>query len=171
MKTILWNFFNYLTSIVFAVPFHFARKFYIQLFIKTGKNCRWGFFIRFYGFRNIKLGNDVAINRNVMLDGRNGLEIGDSVDIGEYVTIWSLEHDPNSDNHECRGGKVVIKDHVWIAPRAIILPNVTIERGAVVATNAVVTKNVPEKAIVAGIPAKIIGFRENNLSYRLNQKF
>ena len=114
------------------------------------------------------MGNDIMINRNVMLDGRRGLEIGDSVDIGEYSVIWSLEHDPNDNNFDVKGGKVVIEDHVWITPRCIILPGITIGRGAVIATGSVVSKDVPPLAIVAGNPAKIVGKRKNNLDYTFN---
>ncbi|KKQ96441.1 MAG: Acetyltransferase, partial [Candidatus Woesebacteria bacterium GW2011_GWA1_39_12] len=65
---------------------------------------------------------------------------------------------------------VEIKDYVFIGPRAIILPGVSIGRGAVVAAGAVVTKNVPDFAIVGGVPAKVIGERKNkNLNYRLGR--
>ena len=51
---------------------------------------------------------------------------------------------------------VNIKDHVWIGSGAIILPGVTIGEGAIVAAGAVVTKDVEEKTVVGGIPAKKI---------------
>ena len=50
--------------------------------------------------------------------------------------------------------------------RVIVLPGVTVGKGAVVAAGAVVTKNVPEYAMVGGIPAKVIGKRNKNLKYR-----
>lgn len=123
--------------------------------------------VRFKGYHGIRIGENSFINEGVMLDGRKGVVIGDNVDIGEYVKIWTLEHDPNDDNHETRGGTVRISDHVWIAPWSIIMPGVKIGRGAIVAGGAIVTRNVPSKAIVAGAPAKIIGWRENNLKYKL----
>jgi len=54
---------------------------------------------------------------------------------------------------------VVIEDDVWIATRAIILPGVHIHRGAIIAAGAVVTKDVPEYAIVGGNPARILKYR------------
>ena len=63
----------------------------------------------------------------------------------------------------------VIEDYVWIASRATILPGVKIGRGAVIASCAVVTKDVPPLAIVAGVPAKIIGWRKNNMDYKLGK--
>lgn len=56
-------------------------------------------------------------------------------------------------------GDIIIGDDVWIGVRAVILSGVRIGQGAVVASGAVVTKNVPPYAIVAGVPAKVIGYR------------
>ena len=56
-------------------------------------------------------------------------------------------------------GKVVIGNHVFIGVNAIILPNVTIGDNAVVAAGAVVTKDVPPYAVVAGVPAKVLRYR------------
>jgi maltose O-acetyltransferase len=106
-----------------------------------------------------------------MLDGRRGLVIGDNTDIGEYVKIWSLEHDINNESHCVVGSKTIIGDHVWVAPWSIIMPGVHIKRGAVVAGGAVVTKDIPEKAIVGGVPAKVIGHRNNDLSYEITFRY
>lgn len=119
--------------------------------------------------RNVVIGDRVVINRGVLLDGRGGeLIIGNDVDIAQEVNIWTLEHDVHSDVHADRGGNVLIEDHVWIASRATILPGVRIGKGAVVACNSVVTKDVPQMAIVAGVPAKVIGTRRSRLGYRLH---
>ena len=116
--------------------------------------------------RQIQIGNNSVVNAHCLLDGRVGtITIGNNVDIARETNIFTLEHDPNSDFHDSRGGNVVIEDYVWIASRVTILPGVTIGRGAVVASNAVVTKNVEPFAIVAGIPAKKIGVRTSNLKY------
>ena len=64
--------------------------------------------------------------------------------------------------------KVVIEDYAWIGARAMILPGVTIGKGAVLGASAVATKNVPEYSIFAGIPAKQIGIRSRELRYQLN---
>lgn len=118
---------------------------------------------------NISIGNHVIINKSVMLDGRGEeLIIGDNVDIAQETNIWTLEHDVNDNNHRVVAAKVVIDEHVWIASRVTILPGVHIGRGAVVASGAVVTKDVPPMAIVGGVPAKIIGERHNSLTYTNN---
>jgi maltose O-acetyltransferase len=114
----------------------------------------------------IQIGDNSAVNSRCLLDGRVGtITIGNNVDIARETNIFTLEHDPNSDFHDSRSGNVVIEDYVWIASRVTILPGVKIGRGAVVASNAVVTKDVEPYSIVAGIPAKKIGVRTSNLKY------
>lgn len=121
--------------------------------------------------KNISVGNRAVINKRVLLDGRGGaLVIGEDVDIAQDTSIFTLQHDVNSDSHAAVGGDVIIEDHVWIASRATILPGIRIGRGAVVAACSVVTKDIPALAIVGGVPAKVIGRRTNALTYRLNHK-
>ena len=171
MKNLLWKIYQWVNSFVFGIPVMIIRCKYASFVLcKMGKSNTIGIHLRIMGGGRISLGNDIVINRNVVLDGRKGLEIQDSVDIGEYSSIWSLQHDPNNINHECIGSKTIIEDHVWIAPHSIILPGVKICKGAVVATGSVVTRDVPELAIVAGVPAKQIGIRKNPLTYKLHKK-
>jgi acetyltransferase-like isoleucine patch superfamily enzyme len=117
----------------------------------------------------IVIGNNCVINRDCLLDGRQGkIEIGNNVDIARGVWIFTMEHDPHDDYHRPVFGNVTIGDYVWIASRVIILPGVTIGKGALIAAGAVVTKDVPEGKIVGGIPAKVIGDRKSKLKYELN---
>lgn len=92
-----------------------------------------------------------------------GVTIGNNVDIAQEVNIWTEKHDYNSLSYSSIGAEVVIEDYVWISSRATMLPGVKIGRGAAVASCAVVTKDVSPIAIVAGVHAKIIGWREDNL--------
>ncbi len=120
---------------------------------------------------NISIGNNSVINTKVLLDGRGGkVTIGNNVDIAREANIWTLEHEPNSDYHKIKGGDVVIEDYVWVASRATILPGTTIGKGAVVASGALVTKDVQPMTIVAGVPAKVIGQRNSKLLYELDYK-
>jgi acetyltransferase-like isoleucine patch superfamily enzyme len=121
--------------------------------------------------KNISVGDRAVINKRVLLDGRGGaLVIGEDVDIAQDTSIWTLEHNVNSSSHATVGGDVIIEDHVWIASRSTVLPGIRIGRGAVVAACSVVTKDVPALTIVGGVPAKVIGQRDNPLTYRLNHK-
>ena len=140
-----------------------------KMFGNVGENTSFLRGVNFVNSKNITVGKNSVINPNVYLDGRGGkLIIGDNVDIARDVMIWTLEHAPNDPYHATVGGDVIIEDHVWIASRVTILPNVRIGKGAVIACGAVVTKDVPELTIVGGVPAKIIGKRENPLIYELN---
>ena len=109
--------------------------------------------------KNIIIESGVSIGPKVLLDGRKGLTIGRSAVIAYDAVIWTLNHDYNDINFCTKGDAVKIGDFAWICSRSIILPGVTIGEGAVVASGAVVTKDVPPYAIVGGIPAKIIGKR------------
>lgn len=102
----------------------------------------------------------VSIGPGVLLDARMGLELGENVVIAYESVIWTLNHDYNDSHFGNKGAKVTIDSYAWICSRSIILPGVTIGEGAVVASGAVVTKDVPPYSVVGGIPAKIIGYRE-----------
>ena len=80
--------------------------------------------------------------------------------------IYTLQHDIDSPAFDVSGGTVVVEDYAYIGPRAIILPNVRIGYGAVVAAGAVVTQNVLPYAVVGGVPARFIRERPHDLDYR-----
>lgn len=159
------------------IPFHSIRKFFYRLSgMKIGKGSTIHMMARIYDPRHIKIGQDSLLGEKITLDGRrqvkgstSGIEIGDHVDIASEVMIWTSDHDLSHPQMVTREEKVVIEDYVFIGPRAIILPGVTIGKGAVVAAGSVVTKDVPERAIVAGTPAKEIGHRKAELNYILGR--
>ncbi|MTI24631.1 acyltransferase [Fulvivirga kasyanovii] len=157
---------------IMFIPFHVIRIFCIRRTVKSlGSNSSFLLGVEFRNGKNITVGANTVINKNVLLDGRGGrLSIGNNVDIAQETNIWTLEHDVHNDYHKDTGGDVTIEDYVWIASRVTVLPGVTIGRGAVVASNAVVVKDVEPMTIVGGIPARKIGVRKSNLSYKLKYK-
>lgn len=155
------------SSFVFKIPFWLIRHAFIKRFLKSvGHDC---FFMRHCVFtnpRNISIGNNVILNKGVMLDGRGAeLIIGNNVDIAQETNIWTLEHDVNDSMHKEIPAKVIIDDYVWIASRVTILPGVHIGKGAVIASGAIVSKDVEPYTIVGGVPAKVIGERNRNVNY------
>lgn len=142
---------------------------------------------RLLGRSGIRLGSGVQMGRNGALDARGGqIEIGDRVRINEgvlvnasvggkitigaetligpYVVLRSASHKYErldtpigSQGHHI--GTIAIGADVWLAAHVTVLANVTIGDGAIVAAGAVVTKDVPPLAIVAGVPARQIGTR------------
>jgi len=162
-------FFRYILLGCLRIPFYVIRRPILKLFFiqSIGENTYFCMGTDFQGRRhNIYVGDNCMINKKVLLDGRGGkLLIGNNVDIGQEVNIWTLGHDPHDDYYASAGGDVIIEDYVWIASRATILHGVKIGRGAVVAANSVVTKDVAPNTIVGGIPAKVIGVRRSKLLY------
>ncbi|NOY15043.1 MAG: acyltransferase, partial [bacterium] len=126
--------------------------------------------LKLYYPPNIIIGEDSLIGEDCVLDGRDKLTIGSHVDIASQVMIYNAEHDIHDPLFSPTFAPVVIHDYVFIGPRAIILPGVTIGHGAVVAAGAVVTKDIPPLTIVGGVPAKPIGQRKiKKLNYRLGR--
>lgn len=171
LKTILLELEVFLLHCVGFVPCHFIRRFFYRLAgvkIGTGSAIHTG--ARFYNPSNIEIGEDSIIGENCVLDGRDKLIIGNHVDIASEVMIYNSKHDIESSDFHAIHKQVVIEDYVFIGPRSIILPNVNIGKGAIIAAGAVVTKNIDAFQIVAGIPAKVIGERKNkDLNYKLGR--
>lgn len=153
------------------VPFHAVRKIgYSLAGMKIGKGSTLHMWASFFDPGHILIGEGTIIGDHAFLDGRAALKIGNHVDIASSVMIYNSEHDLTSDDFRATEEPVEIGDYVFIGPRAIILPGVKIGEGAVVGAGAVVTKDVPDFAIVGGIPAQVIGERRNkNLKYRLGR--
>lgn len=109
-----------------------------------------------YG-RNIKIGKNVFINSNVMMVDTGGIVIEDDVLIGPGALLITVnpQIDPRH-RREFDLKPVKIKKNAWIGAGAKILPGVTIGKNAIVGAGAVVTKNVADNTIVAGVPAKTI---------------
>lgn len=172
MKSFIYHLFHFSLEIVMKVPFHCIRNIYINRFIqKRGKRVEICRNVELRYPKNIYIGNYCTVNKRVLLDGRGGtIRIGDCVDIAQDTKIWTLQHDYNSPTYEAVGKSVILEDYVWIASNVTILPGIRVGEGAVVATGAVVTRDVPPYTIVAGIPAKKIGERKRELNYKLGQQ-
>lgn len=153
------------------VPSHVVRKLIFRLVgLKVGRSSTIHMGVRFFSPRGVEIGEDSKIGFRTFLDGRKPLKIGNHVDIASEVMIYNSEHDIKSEKFEAIEESVEIGDYVFIGPRAIILPGVKIGKGAIVAASAVVVKNVPDFAIVGGVPAQVIGERKNkNPKYRLGR--
>lgn len=169
--TIVLEFWLLVLRIVGYIPIHTVRKIF---YVASGINMPFGSTIHiganFFNPQNITIGQDTIIGDHCFLDGRDKLTIGNHVGIASQVLIYNDEHNIHSDNYENSFGPVEIGDYVFIGPRSIILPNIKIGKGAVVAAGAVVTKNIPDFEIWGGVPAQKIGDRKNkNPNYKLGR--
>lgn len=103
----------------------------------------------------VRIGNNVVIMYNCLMMSRGGITIEDDAMIAANVSLISNNHDPY-DRQVLLCKPVHIKKGAWIGANAVILPGVTVGEQAIVAAGSVVTKDVPDYAVVAGNPAKQI---------------
>jgi len=114
---------------------------------------------------NVKLGDNCKFN-GIRVRGIGSLEIGDNFHSGNDLIIITSSHDYDSgntlpyDTNRHIKYNVKIGKNVWVGDRVTIVGNLTIEDGAILAAGTVVTRNVPFCAIVGGVPATIIKYRD-----------
>ena len=104
----------------------------------------------------VKFGKGVFINHSAILSASGGIEFEDRVMVAPGVRIATINHDMNNRHTIYTYGKVTIKKNAWLGMNVTVCPGVTIGKYAVVAAGAVVTKDVPDYAVVGGVPAKVI---------------
>ncbi len=141
--------------------------------ISIGKNTRIGrhALLRSYdspeGFESfIQIGDGVNLGDYITISSSNKITIGNGVLTGRFVMINDNCHGHTDNRDEFNvipilrpivsKGEIVIEDNVWIGEKVSIMPAVHIGKGAIIASNAVVTKDVPPYSIAAGVPARII---------------
>ncbi|MBQ3640502.1 sugar O-acetyltransferase, partial [bacterium] len=98
----------------------------------------------------VKFGKNVFINHSAILSASGGIEFGDGVCIAPGLRIATINHDFNERHTKYTYGKVTIKKNAWLGINVTVCPGVTIGEYAVVAAGAVVTKDVPDFAVVGG---------------------
>lgn len=126
----------------------------------VGEGCRFCRSLVIHHKQGLAVGDRVGIGA-ATLNAKGGITIGNDCFIGPGAKIWSINHcfaDPNTPIAEqgYEEKPVTIGDDVWIATNAVVLPGVTIGRGAVIGAGAVVTMDVEPMTVVAGVPARPI---------------
>ncbi len=136
-------------------------------YLEIGRDCviqNYSFFQLTKPDPRVIIGNNVVIGRHNMITAKKLIQIGDYTRIGAYVQIIDTDHGAAKDqlimDQNAVIEPVIIGKDVWIGAGAKILKGVTVGDGAVVGANAVVTKDIPPYAIVGGVPATIIKYRE-----------
>lgn len=183
----------YLAILTGYIPSHTIRLFlYRNLFrIHIGRDSSIHWLARFNLPSGVSIGKNTIIGNDAFLDGRSKrqwkdgesklgrywreffapsdrpLTIGNNVSIAGEVRIYTMEHDIDDPHFAEIAAPVVIDDYVVIGTRVTILPGVRVGRGAVIASGAVVTKDVAPYAVVGGVPAKFIKERSHDLKYTL----
>lgn len=149
-------------------PRHGARGLYLgrHVTLSDPKGVRLGRGVAIHGGTQliagtngyVRIGDHSHVSRNSVLAGAGGIEIGRNCMISSGVVIYSVTYDRSAGlpihQSPAKIAKVTVQDEVHIGAGVIILPGVTISRGAVIGAGAVVTRDVDEDCVVAGVPAK-----------------
>lgn len=137
----------------------FRRLLAPLIFHSVGENFKcWQFVEWSFGY-NLSFGNNVVVHRQVLLDDRGGIDIGDNVSISDYVNIYSHSHDLY-DIHKVYTPRTRIGNGVRITYHATVLAGVQVGDHAMVGAGALVTGNVDAHNVVVGIPAKPVKVKE-----------
>lgn len=158
---VLWFLARIPTSVGIWLRWNCMRHFLQHL----GKNTLLKPGIKITSPEKVSIGANCDFGQNLFITGGGGVRIGDWVGLGPDVKIWSVTHrfdDPNRpwllQGYEHK--PVVIEDDVWLGASVFVMPGTTIGRGAIVSACSVLSKSVPPFAIVAGHPARVIGWRK-----------
>ena len=138
----------------------FRRTLAPFIFKRVGRNFKSFHFVEFsYGY-NMEVGDDVVVHRNVLLDDRGGIVLGDRVSISDFANIYSHTHSI-VDQVDVSNLKTVIADDVRITYHATVLAGTHVGANAMVGAMAVATKNVRPYHVNVGIPAKSVRVKPN----------
>ena len=127
-----------------------------RVFRKCGKGVRIFHGVEFSFGYNLTVGDGVTIHRNVLIDDRGEVVIGDDASISDYANIYSHHH-AIEDIQDVSLHKTVIGDRARITYHAVVLSGVEVAKDAIVGSMGVATKPVAAGTVVGGIPAKVIG--------------
>jgi len=128
---------------------------------KIGKNVFFGRHVEVKEWQNIVFGDNVSIHKGCYIDATGGIIIGSDVSIAHGSSLLTFEHTWFDASLPIRSNPTLkrelrIHDDVWIGCGCRLLAGVTIGTRSVVAAGAVVTKDVPSRTVIGGVPAKII---------------
>lgn len=167
LYTYLFNFHNIVRFKHFGKKSFIGRRCTVHLSggIEIGDNVRIGNDARLSLYGNdasLIIHDNVYAGSNISIITASPVEIESGVLLASYISIMGHNYGMNPESEFSYGGQplipqdVHIKQGAWIGERVCILPGVTIGKKAIVGAGSVVTKNVPDYAIVAGNPAKIL---------------
>ena len=130
------------------------------IFKRVGRNFKCFHFVEFSFGYNLEIGDDVVIHRNVLLDDRGGIALGNKVSISDYANVYSHTHSI-ADQLDVTNARTVIGDGVRITYHATILAGAQVGENSMVGALALATRDVRPWHVNVGIPAKSVRVKPN----------
>lgn len=138
----------------------FRRILAPHIFKRVGSNFKCFHFVEFSFGYNLEVGDDVVVHRNVLLDDRGGIVLGDRVSISDYANVYSHTHSI-VDQADVSAMRTVIGEGVRITYHATVLAGTHVGDNAMVGALAVATRDVRPWHVNVGIPAKSVRVKPN----------
>lgn len=144
----------------------YRDRHYPAFFAAAGKGTAIHEGVRFRNVHRLKVGEDCEIGVENFLQAGGGITLGDRVMLGPGVKIWSVNHnfedlDRPINQQGYTQDEVVIGDGCWLGANVFVFPGVHLPEGCVVSAGSVVAKKkYPPFSILAGYPARVIGYRK-----------
>lgn len=137
--------------------FHGWRRFLLRSFgAKIGSNVKIDPSAMIWAPWNLEMQEESSLGHHCDCYCVEKIFIGSHATVSQYAMLCTASHSITDPNMELTSAPIKIEEQAWVCARAFIAPGITIEKGAVVGAQSVVTKNVPAWMVVAGNPAKEI---------------
>jgi acetyltransferase-like isoleucine patch superfamily enzyme len=164
VKPLLWLWYSFDRSPLGGQNVHlgvrFRRVLAQHIFGRVGKNFKCFHNVEVSFGYNLEVGDDVVVHRNVLLDDRGGITLGNRVSVSDYANIYSHTHSI-VDQKDVTNARTILEDDVRITYHATVLAGVRVGHHAMVGAMAVATKDVRPYHVNVGIPAKSIRVKPN----------
>ena len=162
---LLYSYFSTLSAVLLNWLPPFLRNLIFKSFLgQFGKNVLIDYKVYFRYFKNIEIGNNVAINRGcefyTSFHLQKKIRLGNNVTISPHVKFFGAAHDYRKQGVPDIADDIIVEDDCWICANTIILQGVTIGRGSVIGAGSIVTKNIPPYSVAVGNPARVIKQRK-----------
>lgn len=136
----------------------FRRMLAPHVLAKVGRNFKCFHFVEISFGYNLEVGDDVVVHRNVLLDDRGGIRLGNHVSISDYASVFSHTHSID-DIVDVTNAPTVLEDHVRVTYGATVLAGVHVGMQGMVGARAVATRDVRPYHVNVGIPAKSVAVK------------
>lgn len=152
----------------------FFKGYRKSAFNSFGKNVLIGPGFKACNPGKIDISNDVYIGFGALIYAQGGLVIDSGVIVGPRLSVYTANHNYSQAealpyDSTLLPGKIHIMENVWIGGNVVLLPGVTIGQGVVIGAGAVVTKSIPDFAIAAGNPCRVIKYRDKDRYLQLKK--